>query len=191
MLRQGTSELPIFANGAVTGAFAYMFREAAIQAAGSGTTPAGISNSVSVDKSLGLSVKGNTLSGDIVVDCASVSAAMCSSSIADFKGINQSAGGYTVALTVNQAGPGGVPNFSLHGGGSHPKYNGWWSPSAREIHLFPGNAGYTSETTVHEFGHFLGLAHQANPTNSFMSYSTTRHAVPGASGLKRLVEAYR
>lgn len=170
-----------------------MFSEAArnIQAAGSGSTPAGISNSVNVDKSLGLTVTGNTLNGTIIVDCASVSASMCSSSITDFNGINQTAGGYTSALTIRQAAPGDVASFSLHGGGSHAKYNGWWNPSTREIYLFPGNAGYTSETTVHEFGHFLGLAHQANSTNSFMSYSTIRNAIPAGPDLRRLVEAYR
>lgn len=56
---------------------------------------------------------------------------------------------------------------------------------------FSGNAGYTSETPVHEFGHFLGLAHQANSTNSFMSYSVTRNAVPVSPGIRRLVNAYR
>lgn len=188
-----------FANGAVTVAFSYLFTYASAQAAGSGTTPPGISDKVSADSGLGVTVSGNTLSGDIIVGCTRVSATVCAQSIIEFQAINGSDGTYTVALSIRAAGNNENPTFELFSGGVNAKFDGVFTARrnilgmrvGRQIRLFRGNVNYSSETAVHEFGHLLGLHHQANSTRSFMSYAVNRNTVPVSADIRRLVGGYR
>ncbi len=190
-----------FANAAVSAAFLSLVSSAAeaAQASGSGKTPQGISNEVTTDARLGLTVEGDTLSGEILVGCSNVSASVCSQSIAEFQAINGTDGQYTVDLTIREAIGNENPSFELLSGGKYPRYKGFFRKSfrvfgrnyGRDIYLNRGNSGFSSTTSVHEFGHFLGLAHQANLTRSFMSYATNRYARPVSADFRRLVEGYR
>ncbi len=196
-----------FANGAFGAAFARALGEArstSQMAEADNAEAKGQSDFVTKNETYDLNVEDNKLSGSISVVCNGGESA-CNGVISEFNKINGTYGDYTIDI-----------DFKLHDGmlggdlvvdfekifvrweGKMLEANGIYDGESfslrrggySRIRLNPTSGGYRSGSTAfHEFGHSIGLAHQANATRSIMSYSKWRGGLTNVEA-QRLINAY-
>jgi RHS repeat-associated protein len=171
-----------FVNGAASAAFATAMRENKEGAFGASqkenvyADPTDPTDDVVANpgllKKLKFSDDGKTLSGDITVGCYSMSTEACNGVVRKLSMINQTTSGRALKLNITVA----TGMF----GGFFAKQNADLKFYYDDRLTENGNANFKvirvhsrslSSTFSHEMGHFLGLGHQLNKTNTIMSYA--------------------
>ena len=179
-----------FANGAVTGAFAYIAGNAAQRLArsqpmddGSGV-PDDIRDWVIKNPKLKLETVDGILKGTVSVGCAEAQT-FCNRAINAMRGINSKG---RIELNINQVREAsditvGI-DLTLPGAG---RTIGW-----DRILINTNRAGFAYETTVlHEFGHIVGYGHQPPGSGSIMSYDNDRAQSFNQREMQWAIDAYR
>ena len=197
-----------FANGAQTWAFSAAMAQdwgsAGSSAEARNIEPENITDEVTPDKRFGITTSsdGKTLSGNISIYCTSLPAAACQGVANSMMKINQISEGLTIDLDVTV----GSTKYTSDIEVSWVEYNGITNGDSTMAEQFLGlgplnkirfkhgvgyGANVNTSTASHELGHAIGLGHQANSTNSLMSYSPNKTYQIKGPQLNNLFEAYR
>jgi RHS repeat-associated protein len=179
-----------FANGAVTGAFAYLTspQSTAQDDEGLGDDEYGRAGKNDALKVRGISTCGNSLCGNIPVTCTDQGD--CNLAIAQldkFATVNDFRINFTLATTLSQALSPDV--YTIKFMGDMGKVLGWAFQGGLELY---GNGWQSENTVAHEFGHNLGLGHNGISDSLMYGY----HSPPDAFQLlpnerAALINAYR
>jgi len=156
--------------------------------------PPGPYGQVRVDHLLGLTVEGNTLSGEITFSC---SGSGCQTVIDNFNSTNGTYGAYALNVRARLVSTNADAELVLTVKGpsryraSAQTLNGERTCCTNRSVAVNTNLSYAQSTARHEYGHVLGHSHMRNRTGSIMSYGYFRNAHFTEEEVKRLVDAYR
>ncbi len=164
--------------------------------------PKNISDKVDADKRLDLTVSedGKTLSGTVLVYCKNLTSIACQGAANSMSQINQTTNDLTIDITVETTSNPFLAdietewvNYTSARTGDSTRLNsifGAYNKIRLKYDIGYG-VGVRSLTPAHEIGHAIGLWHQANSTNSLMSYSPNKINSLTDIQMKNLFEAYK
>jgi len=190
-----------FANGAATAALVTAIKtdwghtEAKLEEEHADPDPTSIKDWVTKNKKLDLKVSedGKTLSGSVSIYCSGADMQACSAAATAMASINQTIDGMTIALDVAATRWRTFADLEVSWRVfDDPDTTGQQYMNKIEFkHGVGFGHGKHPLTPAHELGHFLGLDHQWNNTQSLMSYSSSRTNYLTPIQMKNLLEAYK